>query len=407
MDAFLEALRSRVAAGRPRAERAPLAVDLARAPESVRALASAMVERDFYVELGAFSMYAGDGDRVSSLAEVLERSLAEVQEADGVPPEEILGGLRPGDTLVLGADPGGMRVFGLAWPAGKILVVVVEIEDPTPVNVLRRFDTPGAFLDLVAGQLGDGDGDDARATLAALRGAVPPTAPAATAPPPAALAQADQGAPANPWAQAHKLLGKKGVTSCDATPAGRRVLVRGSGSATALRVEVLDPDGTRRPVALSAQDVYGAAVHPTAERALLGLGAPGPLVELDLGSLAVTELHPRAGWRAGYPDAAHLAVLTEGRLELHRAGTTPLGPPLQSIACGGNNLLVAPGRCFVVHQGEVGCFTLGPDGLVDRGKLPVTGRPIFYLSAFATKAGASFLGSCGWDGAWTWYRLPA
>ena len=375
------------------------------APPAVRELIAALAAHDFYVELGAFSMYAGTSTAVTSLQEILGRSLEQVRETDAIAPSELLGDLEPAATLELGADPGGMSVFGLGWSRGRLELLVVEIEDPTPDNVIRRFDAPEAFLDFVEDRLDDDD-EDVKATLAALRGgtsgaAAPPAAPAP------ALVQVENGTPANPWAKAQKLLGTTAVIASETTAGGRQVMVQRRGSATALRVEVLDPDGARRPVTLAAEDVYGVAVHPTEERALLCLGAPGPLLEVDLVSLAAVELRPRVGWRAGYVDATHIATLTEGRLELFRAGEAPLGGALQSFDCGGNNLLVAPGRCYVVHgkNGGVGVFTLGPGGLVAEATLPVDGRPIHYLSASSTRAGASFLGSCAWDGKWTWYRL--
>jgi ribosome-binding factor A len=71
MDAFLKALTTRVSAARARESRARLDVDLGAAPAGVRALAEAMAGHAHYVELGAFSMYAGAGTVVGSMGEAI------------------------------------------------------------------------------------------------------------------------------------------------------------------------------------------------------------------------------------------------------------------------------------------------------------------------------------------------
>jgi hypothetical protein len=178
MDAFLKALTTRVSAARARESRARLDVDLGAAPAGVRALAEAMAGHAHYVELGAFSMYAGAGTVVGSMGEAIERALAKA----GADAADVLGEIVPGNTLWLGADPGGMSAFGLGWADGDVELLVLEIEDPTPDNVVRRFADAGDFLDFIEDKLDlddddddddddgdDGGDDDVKATLRALR----------------------------------------------------------------------------------------------------------------------------------------------------------------------------------------------------------------------------------------------
>lgn len=122
--------------------------DLTGAPECVQRLARAMATRYYNLDLGDYSMYeSGGGDYVQGLGEIIRNSAEE----GGFDLEAALpGGFDPDKTLELGADGGGMSTLGVSWSGGTPTFVVVEIEDPTEDNLVKRFSTPAellAFLD--------------------------------------------------------------------------------------------------------------------------------------------------------------------------------------------------------------------------------------------------------------------
>lgn len=257
--------------------------------------------------------------------------------------------------------------------------MIVEIDDPVADNVLRRFTAPPQpFVDALA----------------------PPAPEPEPAAAPAALTEI-AGVTDNPWTVANELLGPNGVFCTELDPKGRRLIARRSDGGQPPRVEVVEADGARRPVELAANDVYGVALHPSESRALLGLGSPGPVVEVDLETLAATERHPSLGWRAGWLDDTHVVALTGGRLDLFSATTGPLGEPVQSIETGGSNVMPTPGRCFVVLGGgkdTVCAYRLTGGRLVEEAALPVVGARVFFFSAARRTDRGEELGACSWDG---------
>lgn len=121
--------------------------DLSGAPEPVRRLAHAMATRYFRVNLGEFSMSeSGSSGVVASLDESLELAA----ERAGVDLSSVLPqGFVPAQTLELAPDRGGMSVLGVAWAGGEASFVLVELDDPTEENLIRRFATPAELLDLL------------------------------------------------------------------------------------------------------------------------------------------------------------------------------------------------------------------------------------------------------------------
>jgi hypothetical protein len=143
MDQVLVALTKLIAhpGARPFPSPATLEVDLETAPACVADLARAMATNYRNLDIGEFSMYAGTPRTVMTLQEAIEMSdipLDELEPADRIDPKA---------TLHLGDDGGGMSALGVSWSAdGQVSMVVVEIDDPTPENLIQRFSTPAEFL---------------------------------------------------------------------------------------------------------------------------------------------------------------------------------------------------------------------------------------------------------------------
>jgi hypothetical protein len=160
MERLVEALTGLVQrgfAGQTTRDRCDVRVDAAGAPACVQALVEAMATSVYSVDLGAFHM------RSSRAVKTLSAELASAQEGaevDTLPVE-------PATTLLLTADRGGMSALGLAWGDGKVSAVIVELEEPTPENLVRIFATPAELLAAL-----DGIDHEAGADIEALRAAV-------------------------------------------------------------------------------------------------------------------------------------------------------------------------------------------------------------------------------------------
>lgn len=139
----------------------PLAIELTldHAPDAVRSLADALATHRYHIDLGEFDLWPAHS--VDSLADSIAHSLDTMDDD----PDVVLAGLDPRKTLRLGADGGGMSEFGVAWADDTITIIVVELEDPTPNNLVARYRSASAFFAFLRERLAqadepDVDGDD-------------------------------------------------------------------------------------------------------------------------------------------------------------------------------------------------------------------------------------------------------
>ena len=161
MDQVLVALTKLIAhpGARPFPSPATLDVDLETAPPCVVDLARAMATNYRNLDIGEFSMYAGTPLTVMTLQDPIEMSdipLDELEPEDRVDPKA---------TLRLADDGGGMSALGVSWSEdGQVSLLVVEMDDPTPENLIQRFSTPAEFLGFLE-RNGRAVGADVRALL--------------------------------------------------------------------------------------------------------------------------------------------------------------------------------------------------------------------------------------------------
>lgn len=161
MNEVLVALTKLIAhpAARPFPSPATLDVDLATAPACVADLARAMATNYRNLEIGEFSMYAGTPVTVMTLQDPIEMSNIPLDELE---PENRVD---PKTTLHLADDGGGMSALGVSWSEdGQVSLLVVEIDDPIPENLIQRFSSPVEFLDFLE-RNGREVGADVRAML--------------------------------------------------------------------------------------------------------------------------------------------------------------------------------------------------------------------------------------------------
>ena len=161
MDQVLIALTKLIAHpdARPFPSPAPLGVDLDTAPACVADLARAMATNFYNLDVGEFRMYAGTPRTVRTLQDAIEMSDIPLDELD---PENRVD---PKATLHLADDGGGMSALGVSWSEdGQVSLVVVEIDDPIPENLIQRFSTPAELLDFLE-RNGKEVGADVRALL--------------------------------------------------------------------------------------------------------------------------------------------------------------------------------------------------------------------------------------------------
>lgn len=117
-----------------------IALGLDGAPDIIRSLADALATHGYHIDLGEFDLWPARS--VDSLADAIAQSLDALDED----PDAALAGLDPTKTLRLGADGGGMSEFGVAWADDTITIIVVELEDPTPDNLVARYHSTSAFF---------------------------------------------------------------------------------------------------------------------------------------------------------------------------------------------------------------------------------------------------------------------
>ncbi len=377
---------------------APLQALLARIVNDTPPAAAALLHTRAHHEL----MDEAFGDRYLSdelgtageLLETLEIDAAEVPWLD------------PVRSLVAGSTLGGEQVFGVHWGSGDLRWFEVDAQGETfdDGKPARDRGPSAAFWRALLAEGGERPEPFLSALFAA---AGEPIAAPPPPPKPERLVALLAGLPENPLQPAVAAFGPKGVGASARSAAGRRVIYRRAAGGAPAAVEVLDPDGTRRSVAWASGDVFGVSIHPTAERALLSTGVPGPLLELDLASLALATLHDAVGWTSGYLDEGHVATFTKGVLDIHRHEPgRSLSAPLATLPTGGNNVFVGAGRCFVTGvEGGVAAFRLDGGSVVREAVYPVEGGKLFFVTAVLERDGTLLLGRADYSGRHDWFRL--
>ncbi len=134
-------------------------VDLAAAPDGVRAFVEALRHHRWDQRLGCYRWRGEDEQPVESLRltletledaldHELEEALAEAG-ADGGP-------FDPDQSIELCSDDGGMTVLGLSWSGGTVSLVVLELEeDPNSDGLLMHLAGPGAVVAYLRDRLVD------------------------------------------------------------------------------------------------------------------------------------------------------------------------------------------------------------------------------------------------------------
>ncbi len=324
-----------------------LKVELAGAPPCVTALAEALASSQYSVDLGEFHLSTTSGP-VVTLATALE--MAEEAGFDDLAGH--LASAGPGgapfevaSTLALCPDGGGMSELGVVWSGGAVHLVIVEMEDPTPDNLIALLSTPEAFFERLDRSNRGRKGKDLELLRAKLGLAV-----AEPAPPVSALRVWDGAPPPHPFAEARAQFPQGSVLQSPASPSGQVVVARRvSHGPPPLPLQLaVRTQGTSRDLeGPGSNDVYALCSVPGRERVLVCCGIPGPLVEIDLASGARRELLPRVGWSCGFLDAEHLVVFADNKaLEVYRWSDAALEAPVARVPVDINNIFVAHGLVF-------------------------------------------------------------
>lgn len=298
-------------------------------------------------------------------------------------------------SVQIGASAGGEVYFGLCWTARGLHVAEIDFEEGT----LTWFEHVGAFFDGLVSDERERGGEVPR-DLAAIVGLAP--AEPDVAPTPAVSVWAGS-APPHPFQAAIEHFGvSKQIFAAGPTLAGRRVLVRhftAGNPHTPASVVVCEADGATRALAWpDTGDVYGLALVPEQERALVCAGAPGPLLELDLVSGDRVELRRNVRWSAGFLDAEHLVVHEDQHLRVvaRVSGEVVAEAPTQSF-----NLFVAHGRIYTIVQGALVAHALRGGALVEEPSVPLPVK-LFFLNSATVHEGRRLVGSVDSGGVVTW-----
>jgi hypothetical protein len=212
------------------------------------------------------------------------------------------------------------------------------------------------------------------------------------------------------YAQAH-FQQAQGVLQAGPTPSGRSVLVRRFAAGhpyTPASIAVREPDGTVRALPWTdTEDIYGVCVVPGAELALVCIGAPGPLLELDLDTGDQEQRLAFVRWSCGFVDEDHVVVHEDGeaRVYAYSVGMAPVA----SVVVEGMNLFVGLRRVFTLPSGPRGTLQVHHwDGssLVAEPRALLE-RRVFFWSAAALQSGRRLVGSVDFQGKVMWFDAGA
>lgn len=388
-----------------------ITVDLSGAPASVQALAKAMTQCAYDIDLGTYYLCAS-----SDPLRTLEPEISMAAEGGLDDTEAVLASTGPGgkaflvnQTLLLEPDDGGMSALGVYWANGRACLAIVEMENPTEDSLITLCETPESFFAALDKINRGKSTKELKALRAATQLAVPEQEVASVG-----GIQTWKGAkPAHPWARALEHFGKDArVRQSEASASGKVAVAKKfkpgnpyEGSA----VEVLSADGSSRAVEWTDTiDIFGMCVVPGHERVLICTGMPGPVLELDLESLATREIHPSAKWSCGFVTPDHLALLVGDEVHVFLYGSGPLGEPVAKATAAGMNIAVAHGRVLSRTKDysttKFQMLQWNGSALVEAGEHPLAEK-VSSFEGSAVVDGQALLCAVGMKDLVHWYRV--
>lgn len=368
-------------------------------PEDLRAWLEAFARDDGLVSIDDWWFEAEAVMPFSTLLENMSLSI------DDAPTTEV-GELDLGAAIVVGNDAGGDQHLVAAWAPGDAHLTLLRAatSDWAEEGIEVLGPLLPALRHLAADQNPDEIDESIRELLlGASDGAAPARSPR--------LRIWSGPLPAHPWQKAQAHFGQPGRVLAVGPTAEQRYLVARRFAAgappTQASVVVIDRADAKMPIDWPENgDVYGMALVPHREVALVCTEVGGPIVALDLATGESESVVADATWSCGFLDDRHFAVLAGGEVQVLVYGESDV---VARVSCAGVNIFVAHGCVFAktrdFQQTSFQVWRWNEGALEDLGVLAVEGAKLFALHGASTVDGQRLV--CGVDakGVATWLQF--